>query len=52
MTKTLDTKLAEIRRDHTSRAFIIADSKDAEIGCGLGLIELHPGWGRGNLLGV
>ncbi len=35
MTKSLDTKLAEIKRDRSSRAFIIADAKDADMAFGV-----------------
>lgn len=33
--KSLDAKLAEIKRDRTSRAFIIADAKDADMAFGI-----------------
>ncbi len=33
--KSLDTKLAEIKRDRSSRAFIIADAKDADMAFGV-----------------
>ena len=35
MTKSLDAKLAEIRADSASRAFIIADAKDADMAFGV-----------------
>ena len=35
MTKTLDTKLAEIKSRSASRAFIIADAKDADMAFGV-----------------
>jgi hypothetical protein len=35
MTKSLDTKLAEIKRDRASRAFILADAKDADMAFGV-----------------
>ncbi len=35
MTKSLDTKLAAIRADRNSRAFIIADAKDADMAFGV-----------------
>jgi len=35
MTKSLDTKLAEVKRDRSSRAFIIADAKDADMAFGV-----------------
>jgi hypothetical protein len=35
MTKSLDAKLAEIKRDRSSRAFIIADAKDADMAFGV-----------------
>jgi hypothetical protein len=35
MTKSLDTKLAEIKRNSSSRAFIIADAKDADMAFGV-----------------
>ncbi len=31
MTKSLDTKLAEIKANRASRAFILADAKDADM---------------------
>src|SRR6266478_3742762 len=33
--KSLDTKLAEIKADHSSRAFILADAKDADMAFGV-----------------
>ena len=33
--KSLDTKLAEVKRDRSSRAFIIADAKDADMAFGV-----------------
>jgi len=35
MSKSLDTKLAEIKQDRASRAFIIADAKDADMAFGV-----------------
>jgi hypothetical protein len=35
MTKSLDTKLAEIKADRASRAFILADAKDADMAFGV-----------------
>ena len=35
MTKSLDTKLAEIRRTRASRTFILADAKDADMAFGV-----------------
>ena len=35
MTKSLDAKLAEINANPTSRAFIIADAKDADMAFGV-----------------
>ena len=35
MTKSLDTKLAEIKANRASRAFIIADAKDADMAFGV-----------------
>src|SRR5215831_19118799 len=35
MTKSLDTKLAEIKANSGSRAFIIADAKDADMAFGV-----------------
>ncbi|HXG49770.1 MAG TPA: hypothetical protein VNO52_19285, partial [Methylomirabilota bacterium] len=35
MNKSLDTKLAEIKADRTSRAFILADAKDADMAFGV-----------------
>jgi hypothetical protein len=35
MTKSLDTKLAEIKANRSSRAFIIADAKDADMAFGV-----------------
>src|SRR5712675_1147500 len=34
MMKSLDTKLAEMKADHSSRAFILADAKDADMAFG------------------
>jgi hypothetical protein len=33
--KSLDAKLAEIKRERSSRAFIIADAKDADMAFGV-----------------
>ena len=35
MSKSLDTKLAEIKASRSSRAFIIADAKDADMAFGV-----------------
>ncbi|MDX1965238.1 MAG: hypothetical protein SFX18_18985 [Pirellulales bacterium] len=43
MQKTLDAKLAEIHADpHGSRAFILADAKDADMAFGMGAPGLSP----------
>jgi hypothetical protein len=43
--KSLDAKLAEIKKDRSSRAFTLADAKDAGRALGTRTMRLHLGTG-------
>lgn len=50
MEKTLDVKLAALKRDSASRVFILADAKDADMAFGISSCGLNPNGKTGSLV--